>query len=96
MPTRAAAFGAMYVVEGSTLGGAMIARHAEWTLGLNADTGCAYFSSYGRDVGRMWNEFGAKLLAISTPDTDDLIVASANLTFECMRAWLPPRQASAA
>lgn len=96
MPTRAAALGAMYVVEGSTLGGAFIAHHAERALGLRADTGCAYFHSYGRDVGRMWKEFGAKLLEISAPDTDELIVASANRTFACMHAWLAPGLASAA
>jgi heme oxygenase len=88
MPNRAAAFGTMYVVEGSTLGGTIIAHHVERMLGLGVDTGGAYFRSYGRDVGRMWKDFGARLLAVSAPDTDDLIVASANQTFECMRAWL--------
>ena len=95
MPNRAAAFGAMYVVEGSTLGGAIIAHNAERLLGLTVDTGCAYFRSYGRDVGRMWKSFGARLLAVSAPDTDDLIVGAANRTFECMRAWLVRRSPSA-
>jgi heme oxygenase len=93
MPTRAAAFGAMYVVEGSTLGGSLIAHNAERRLGIGRDTGCAYFRSYGRDVGRMWKEFGARLLAISGPDTDDLVVSSARRTFECLRGWLTDRSA---
>jgi heme oxygenase (biliverdin-IX-beta and delta-forming) len=55
MPLQApaAALGSMYVVEGSTLGGAIIARNVERALGLTMDTGCAYFRSYGREVAFM-------------------------------------------
>lgn len=95
MRTRAAAFGAMYVVEGSTLGGSVIAHHAGRTLGVGADSGGSYFRSYGREVGRMWKEFGARLLALSGPETDDVIVASANRTFACMGAWLAQGKAVA-
>jgi heme oxygenase len=84
----AAAFGGMYVVEGSTLGGTIIARLVERRLGLSTETGCGYFRSYGSAVGAMWRSFGARLLSVSTPETDDTIVASANDTFEAMRAWL--------
>ena len=88
MPTRAAALGAMYVVEGSTLGGSVIAHLVERELGLGAETGCAYFRSYGREVGRMWKAFKTHLVAASGPADDDLIVAAANDTFECLRLWL--------
>ena len=85
----------MYVLEGSTLGGAIIARHVERELGLQVDTGCAFFRSYGRNVGRMWKEFGARLLAVSGPETDEIIIASANRTFEGLRTWLTRRSAAA-
>ncbi|QRM29796.1 biliverdin-producing heme oxygenase [Microvirga sp. VF16] len=90
MPLRApeAVLGSMYVVEGSTLGGAIIAREVERKLGLNAETGCAYFRSYGRDIAAMWKSFGAVLLEASSPETDDLIVASAQQTFDVMHDWL--------
>jgi heme oxygenase len=90
MPLRApeAVLGSMYVVEGSTLGGAIIARDVERLLGLNAETGCAYFRSYGRDIGPMWKTFGAMLLAASSPKADDLIVESAGRTFDVMHDWL--------
>jgi heme oxygenase len=78
----------MYVIEGSTLGGAVIAREVERRLGLTAETGCAYFRSYGRDTARMWTSFGAALLAASSPDTDDLIVETARRTFDVMHDWL--------
>ncbi len=84
----AAVLGSMYVVEGSTLGGAIIAREVERRLDLNAATGCAYFRSYGRDIAMMWKSFGEVLLAASSADTDDLIVETAKRTFDVMHDWL--------
>ncbi|MCB8819026.1 biliverdin-producing heme oxygenase [Microvirga rosea] len=85
---EAAALGSMYVIEGSTLGGAIIAKTVERRLGLNPETGCAYFRSYGRETSLMWKSFGARLLEISSATADDLIVASAQRTFDVMRVWL--------
>jgi heme oxygenase (biliverdin-IX-beta and delta-forming) len=83
-----AVLGSMYVVEGSTLGGAIIARDVERHLGLTAETGCSYFRSYGRDTARMWSAFGAMLLAASSPAADDAIIRSAGETFDVMHDWL--------
>jgi heme oxygenase len=88
LPAPAAVLGSMYVVEGSTLGGAIIAREVERRLGLTAETGCAYFRSYGRDTAVMWKSFGATLAAASSPEADDLIVESASRTFDVMHDWL--------
>ena len=96
MAGPAAALGAMYVVEGSTLGGTIIARLAERRLGLSPEAGCAYFRSYGPDVGAMWRSFRARLLAASSPATDDAVVACANLTFAVMQAWLADERPRAA
>lgn len=57
VPSRSAALGWLYVIEGSTLGGALIAREAERQFGLTAATGCAYFRSYGDAAGAMWTAF---------------------------------------
>ncbi len=83
-----AVLGSMYVVEGSTLGGAVIAREVERRHGLTAETGCAYFRSYGRAISAMWKSFGAVLLEASSPEADDLIVESAQKTFDVMHDWL--------
>ena len=93
LPMRepADALGAMYVVEGSTLGGTIIARLAERRLGLSPESGGAYFRSYGPAVGDMWRSFRARLLAVSAPRTDDAVVACANRTFAVMEAWLDGR-----
>ena len=85
---RAAAFGALYVVEGSTLGGNVISKLVRKTLGLCPATGCAYFGSYGGEIGAQWTMFTARLLAVSSPETDDLVVASASRTFARMEEWL--------
>ncbi|MBM6582932.1 biliverdin-producing heme oxygenase [Microvirga sp. BT689] len=90
MPLSApeAVLGSMYVVEGSTLGGAIIAREVERRLGFVAETGCAYFRSYGRDIAAMWKSFGAVLLEASSPEADDVMVESAQKTFDVMHDWL--------
>jgi heme oxygenase len=53
----ASRIGAMYVTEGSTLGGQVISRHVRETLPPGTPT--AYFSSYGSDTARQWNGFRA-------------------------------------
>jgi heme oxygenase len=88
LPAPEAVLGSMYVVEGSTLGGAMIAREVENRLGFTAETGCAYFRSYGRNVAAMWRSFGAVLLEASSPEADDLIIGAAQDTFTVMHNWL--------
>jgi heme oxygenase len=88
LPAPEAVLGSMYVVEGSTLGGAIIARDVEQRLGLTAETGCAYFRSYGRDIAAMWKSFGAVLVEASSPEADDVIVESAQKTFDVMHDWL--------
>ena len=88
LPAPEAVLGSMYVVEGSTLGGAIIAREVERRLGFAAETGCAYFRSYGRDIAAMWKSFGAVLLEASSPEADDVMVESAQKTFDVMHDWL--------
>jgi len=86
-PRLAEALGAMYVVEGSTLGGTLIAKHVERTLGLGPGNGCAYFRSHGADVAAMWRDFRARLLALSMPLAHDEVVAAAQRTFAHLSAW---------
>lgn len=86
--TQEAVLGSLYVIEGSTLGGAVIAQAVEQRLGLGADTGCAYFRAYGREVAARWRDFGAALLAASSPATDDRVIEAADRTFALMQDWL--------
>ena len=88
MGTPAEAWGSMYVVEGSTLGGAVIARHVERSLGLGRHNGCHYFRCYGKSVRPMWTAFGARLLARCDQAEEDVVIAAACRTFEMMHSWL--------
>ena len=76
--------GAMYVVEGSTLGGQVITRQlAQAGLPLRA-----YFTGYGARTGPRWKAFCQLLTeAAPTDQGQDEIVASAALTFQRLDVW---------
>jgi heme oxygenase len=77
------AFGSLYVVEGSTLGGSVIARHLNQHLGLTPENGGSFYASYGARIGPMWKEFGEAITAYSGDGAnDDEIVESAIKTFD--------------
>ncbi|MGI4862680.1 MAG: biliverdin-producing heme oxygenase [Janthinobacterium lividum] len=80
--------GAMYVVEGSTLGGQVITRQ----LAKANIPQRLYFSGYGEQTGPMWKAFCQLLTQEATPENEAEIVQSASLTFQKLDAWLnqPP------
>lgn len=81
------AFGSLYVVEGSTLGGAVIARHLKEQLGLTPENGGAFYASYGPMIGPMWKTFGEVITAYAESGAnDDEIVTSAKNTFDSINA----------
>lgn len=88
MPGVREAMGSLYVLEGATLGGQFIACHLERTLGLSTESGGAFFRSYGRQVGPMWQAFRARLAALSSPEADSVVVQSAQATFARLHDWL--------
>lgn len=51
-----AVFAALYVSEGATLGGAVLARRV-LRLGLTRERGAAFLDPYGPDRGAMWRGF---------------------------------------
>lgn len=87
LATRAEALGSMYVLEGSTLGGQVIARRVRAVLDFDP----LYHAAHGDRVGAMWRAFQARLLADVAPDGADEAVDAARRTFCAVRAWLAPR-----
>lgn len=80
--------GAMYVMEGSTLGGQLIARHVERVLHLEPGAGDAYFRSHGDKTGTMWKEF-CTVLRERIPDAEaDDAVRSAKEMFRAFGIWM--------
>ena len=50
-------WGALYVIEGSNLGGQIIYRQIESRLALDRDNGVSFFFSDGADTGLVWKRF---------------------------------------
>jgi heme oxygenase len=84
--TLSAAMGSMYVLEGSTLGGQLLTRHVESTLGLKDLRGYSYYASYGRDVGVMWRGFKDLLTRLPGESADE-VLRSAQRTFGALCDW---------
>jgi heme oxygenase (biliverdin-IX-beta and delta-forming) len=83
------ALGAMYVIEGATLGGQFITKAVESRLGFTPECGCAFFASYGDRVGVMWEAFREALVAhATTPEREAEIVLTATDTFNAFDGWL--------
>ncbi|HEX2726131.1 MAG TPA: biliverdin-producing heme oxygenase [Beijerinckiaceae bacterium] len=88
LTSTAEAMGSFYVLEGATLGGQVISRRLERSLGLSAGLGYSFFRSYGREVGPMWRAFGERLLATSSTATENACIRSAQSTFARLHLWL--------
>jgi len=86
-------FGAMYVMEGSTLGGQLIARHVETVLHLSEGQGSSYFRGHGSQTGPMWKEF-CEMLKLRIPDEQtDAVVVSAKAMFSTFGTWMQRKSA---
>ncbi|KQT61157.1 heme oxygenase [Methylobacterium sp. Leaf456] len=80
-----AAMGALYVLEGSTLGGLVIGRHVG---GLHGDgVPLAYYSGRGREAGPLWRTFRERLDGLASTQ-EGAAFAAGVATFEAMRVWL--------
>ncbi|QIJ76682.1 biliverdin-producing heme oxygenase [Methylobacterium sp. CLZ] len=80
-----AALGALYVLEGSTLGGAVIGRHVARLHG--AGVPLAYYAGRGRETGPLWRSFRERLDGL--PEEQAAAAFAAGIaTFEAMRRWL--------
>jgi heme oxygenase len=83
----AAALGVLYVVEGATLGNAVIGRRVRDRLGVTAMTGASFFGD-GPTVGLRWQAFGAAVEAFSGGLPSAPMSTAAIECFSCMEAWL--------
>ena len=77
----ASAWGSLYVMEGSTLGGQMIGR----VLRESGVHGLLYFDGRGREAGPLWRELRRRLDALDTPQP---VTMAARATFDALRLWM--------
>lgn len=78
----AGAAGAIYVLEGSTLGGQHLSRAVERDLGFTAEQGAAYLNGYGAETAARWKRTKGWLdEVLATPEDVATAVRSARKTF---------------
>jgi heme oxygenase len=78
--------GSLYVIEGSALGGRVIAPKLRSTLGLEQGRGASYFHGFGGETGVMWSNFRV-LAALEVGESSQRVVracTSARSTFAAM------------
>ncbi len=86
---RAGALGALYVIEGSTLGGRIIARHLRRQADIPTEA-FRYLEIYGDRNGEMWRAVCEELDAPRNRTDADRTIRMAIAMFGTVRAWLDP------
>ena len=91
--TPAACLGALYVLEGATLGGQVLRREMAQRLGVAVDNGGAFLDVYGAETGRRWKDFLVYLgnLPLDTPAKQRAVIA-ARSTFSGFEQWLDSQE----
>ncbi len=87
-----AAFGALYVMEGSTLGGKVICKMIAENLGVKDHDGLSFFYGYGGQTGSRWKDFLARLDAFSDQPGELLVIRSANAVFTRFQHWIKEKK----
>ena len=82
---HAAAMGALYVMEGSTLGGKIISKTIAERLGK--EEGLRFFRGYGAETGPMWKKFTQYLEDPKNAQQADAISEAAVETFTLFGTW---------
>lgn len=93
LDTPAACLGALYVLEGATLGGQILRREMAQRLDLHGDNGGAFLDVYGAATGRRWKDF-LDYLGRMPEDASarQQVVSAAQSTFACFEHWLDSRE----
>lgn len=83
---KAQAFGALYVLEGSTLGGKMIAKMLRKNSAFPVpETALTFFEGYGAGTGNKWKTF---LEVLNQQQEKEEIIETANETFAQLKSWM--------
>jgi heme oxygenase len=84
------ALGAMYVIEGSTLGSQFILPHLIKVLGQQIVGADSFFRGRGTQTGALWGTFRASLDAYGASHADKTsdVIHGARATFEAIGNWM--------
>jgi len=84
------AWGWIYVIEGSTLGGQLIAKALAASLGVTSSRGAAFYSCYGLSTGLKWQIFKTSLNEAVVSQALDLekMSTGAMTAFSSLDRWM--------
>ncbi len=83
------ALGVCYVLEGATLGGQLIAACLTKSLGLQEKNGLRFFTCYGSETQRMWEQFKSQTrILVQSPSDQSKMIEAALRTFDCLANWM--------
>jgi len=82
------AIGVLYVIEGSTLGGQIIASMLKKQIPSLNNNELSYFLSYGEKTMSMWSSFKNNYDIILSTIDENSVVEGAKETFEKLEMWL--------
>lgn len=86
------ALGALYVIEGSSLGGKIISRMIRQLLERTEPGGFTFFESYGDDSPAMWEKFKVALDKPLKEAEQVIVIQAANSTFFQFSQWFDLNQ----
>ncbi len=92
LPFFAHVLGALYVLQGSTLGSQYILRDLRKAMGDEMSGIGAFFRGHGSQVPMLWSEFKTSLdgFGLEHPDEIDDVIAGAIATFMAVGEWMRP------
>jgi heme oxygenase (biliverdin-IX-beta and delta-forming) len=83
--------GCLYVLEGATLGGAVISRQLRGAFQLGPENGAAFFNCYGPALGKNWQEFCVALeRSLSDLPARERAAEAATATFHLFSEQVAP------
>ena len=86
--TRLHAIGALYVIEGSTLGGKFISQMLRQQLNSPSGDIFSFFDGYREQTVNMWEKFKTHIDQLGlTPAEIKVVVEKANEVFSRMELW---------
>jgi heme oxygenase len=85
----ATALGAMYVLEGSTLGGIHLSKMIADKMSFTSPKGVAFFSGYRNKTATKWDFFKEQLNNYTeSTEVENEVIRSANETFLKFKNWI--------
>lgn len=83
----AEAIGALYVLEGSSLGGKVICNTIAGNLGISDKKGLSFFYGYGPAAAGKWKDFMAVINSYTGAEDEEHVVSKANEVFAGFHEW---------